>query len=95
MHDKAHDTASHDRISETTETQIQYLTSISETTSDLTVSLEKSFSVWNRNIFIFKPDMKQATCSSCWLLLEVCELDIPPFVLFPLWRLQKCPVLLA
>lgn len=58
MHDKAHDTASHDRISEITETQIQYLTSIFETTSDLTVSLEKSISVWNRNIFIFKPDMK-------------------------------------
>lgn len=53
MHDKAHDSATHDRISETTETQIQYLTSISETTSDLTVSLEKSVSVWNRNIFIF------------------------------------------
>lgn len=57
MHDKAHDTATHDRISETTETQFS-ISLVSETTSDVTVSLEKSFSVWNRNIFIFRPDMK-------------------------------------
>lgn len=90
MNDKTHDTASHDRISETTETQIQYLCQyISKTTSDLTVSLEKSFSVRRRNIYsssspiwnkhlvllvsCFWKSVNWASCCSFFFLFGACK----------------------